>query len=157
MRGEVVFQHAWLLFVLFTCGLAGVWWFRGRKYRQAQPELTEGYRDLVKGLLLWGNVPWILMGILILTGKVGSVFDFHDLRTGNPYIWLWNGVLYVLVWGFGTNWVFHGGAEALVEHPGLLDFKRTTPRVIKVWWLVCLAGGVLGLVLEFVKPDVAHF
>ena len=48
------------------------------------------------------------------------------------------------------NWMFfHGGAEALVKYPGLLNLPHR-PWEVKVYFLLSLAGEVVGLALMIV-------
>ena len=39
-----------------------------------------------------------------------------------------------------------GIAGMLAKHPGALNTSITNPRLVKLLWLTCLAGGVMGVV-----------
>jgi hypothetical protein len=141
-----MFQHAWVLFILVTCANGAIWWSRGKKEMAAHPELEEGYRSLVRGWLLYGNLPWIVMGAGIVFGGVPSVFHYFDPRNG-PYVIAWY-VTVVALWILTAFWVFvRGGAEALIRHPGLLNLPSQEPWAVKALLILMLAGGVAGLTL----------
>lgn len=154
----LVFKHFWVAFILSTVVNAAVWWVRGRPYREADPSLVEGYRSLVRGFLLWGNVPWIVMGLGILVGSVPSVIHYFNPRSLSPFVLAWFGSIF-LVWVLGTHWLFaRGGAERLLRHPGLIQPQPTNAAAIKTVWLLGLGGGVLGcavmLAMDIRPPDL---
>lgn len=149
-----MFQHMWIVFILGTCANGAIWWIRGKKEIAAHPELEEGYRSLIRGWLLFGNLPWIVMGVGVVFGGVPDLFHYFDPRNG-PYVIAWY-VSVVAVWILTAFWVFvRGGAEALIRHPGLLNWPTQDPQTVKVLFLLALAGGVAGLtmmILGFVPP-----
>jgi hypothetical protein len=144
MTPDVVFRHFWLAGVGVICGNAAIWWSRGKVEIARQPELAEGYRSLIRGFLIFGNVPWLVMGAGILFGGVPGVDGYSDPRNG-PFV----GVFYaslVVVWVLLAYWLFFkAGAEDLIRHPGLLSLPSQNPTVIKVIFLLALTGGVFGL------------
>ena len=153
----VIFKHFWVAFILVTVANAAMWWYRGRPYRERDPSLTEGYRSLVRGFLFWGNVPWLVMGLGILVGDVPTIFHYFNPRSLDPFVLGWFGSIFFL-WVLGTHWIFlRGGAERLVDHPGLIRPQSRSPAAIKNLWLLCLAGGIFGVVMmftmEFTPPD----
>jgi hypothetical protein len=85
---ELIFRHAWLLFIGVTCANGAIWWTRAKKEIAAHPELTETYRELVRGWLIYGNLPWVVMGAGILAGGVPSVFQYFNPRNG-PFVIAW--------------------------------------------------------------------
>ena len=146
----LLFKHFWIAFILMTFLNGAIWWWRGRKDRERDPSLTEGYRALVRGFVTWGNLPWVIMGLGILVGGVPSVFHYFNPRYPNPFVTAFFGSIFLL-WGAGTYWLFaRGGAEQLARHPGLLQPPVTSPGLIKVFWLLCLAGGVAGVTGMFI-------
>ena len=139
-----LFRHAWILFIGATCVNALLWWNRGRAEAARNPELAPGYRALVGGFLIYGNLPWLVMGLGIVAGGVPSVAHYFDPRNG-PFVILFY-VTIVALWVASTHWVFvRSGAEALVRHPGLLKIDVEAPWAIKMFLLLSLAGGVAGL------------
>jgi hypothetical protein len=130
--------------------------FRSRAHIQQRPELAAGYQRLFNGVLLWGNLPWIVMGIGILFGGVHSVFSYFRPRDGNPYVLAWFGVV-VALWLLSFYWLFaRRGAEFLVEHPGLLRGNPKSPAMIRVFYCLMVAGGVVALRLMFFA-DIPEF
>lgn len=147
----------WAICILVTFANALTFWSRARKHIQANPELEGGYRSLIKGFLFWGNVPWVIMGIGCVVGGVPSVFSYFRPRDGNPYVLAFFASIF-LIWLLGTNWiVFRGGAEMLVKYPGFLSFDIKSPRIVVVFWLACLTGGILGTILIFTQNIVPPF
>ena len=50
------------------------------------------------------------------------------------------------LWILSVIWIFFlGGAEFLIEHPGVLNSNVRSPLMIKIWFALSLAGGILGL------------
>ena len=141
-----MFKHTWAIFVVVTCANGAAWWVRGRSARAQNPELTEGYRSLIQGWLVYANLPWLFMGAGIVFGGVPSIFHYFDLRNG-PWVTGWYAVV-VGLWIATAYWIFlAGGAEALIRHPGLLNSTTQDPRAVKVLVGVALVGGLAGLLM----------
>src|SRR5207249_7283843 len=86
---EVIVRHFWLAFVVVTIVNGRYWWAGVQGRIRAQPELGPGYHRLYRGYLFWCNVPWLLMGVGILSGQVRWMFDFLQPRSGNAYVLAW--------------------------------------------------------------------
>jgi hypothetical protein len=141
-----VFRYGWILFIAGTCANAAVWWFRAQKEIARAPELEQGYRRLIRGFLLYANVPWLVMGAGIVFGGVPTIFHFFDPRNG-PWVVAWFASV-VLLWILAFVWLFlKGGAEKMIQYPGLLRGTDTSPRSIKTFFLLCVAGGIVALVM----------
>jgi hypothetical protein len=153
-----LFKNFWAAFILMTFVNGAIWWRRSREYRERDPSLTEGYRSLIRGYVTWGNIPWVVMGSGILFGGVPSMFHYFNPRYPNPFVAAFFGSIFVL-WAAGTYWLFaRGGAEQLINHPGLAQPSINSPLIIKVLWLLCLAGGVAGVTAMFiVQPQPPPF
>jgi hypothetical protein len=142
---ELIFRHAWILAVLVTCANGASWWYRGRQPMAENPALQPGYRRLIRSFLIYENLPWLVMGAGVLFGRVPSVFHYFDPRGGGPFvIAFW--VTVAILWIATCRWLFRGGAEELVAHPGLLNVE-VGPRAIKLLFLLALAGGVSALLM----------
>jgi hypothetical protein len=143
-RLPFIFRHAWLLFVIVTCANGAVWWVRARPRIAENPALQEGYRRLIRGWLIYGNLPWLVMGAGILSGSVPSTFHYFNPRNG-PFVIAFY-VTVVAFWIATFYWLFFKeGAETLLAHPGLLNVPVGRPWTVKAYFLLCLAGGVIGL------------
>jgi hypothetical protein len=142
---ELISRHAWLFLVGVTCANGVVWWRRGQKEAVAHPELAEGYKRLVRGWLLFANVPWLVMGAGIVFGGVPSIWHYFNPR-GGPFVVAFYAAV-VALWIALAQWVFvGGGAEALIRHPGLLEGRIQDPSSLKRWFAVALVGGAAALV-----------
>jgi hypothetical protein len=156
MNELVFFRHAWLMFVAVTVVNALALKFRGRPYIRERPELAKGYRALFRGILSWGNLPWLVMGAGLELGGVPSIFSYFRPRDGNPYVVAFFAVV-VALWLLGFYWIFaRRGAEFLVEHPGLLRNDIQSPAVIRIGYCVMIAGGIAGFIFMFTM-DIPEF
>ncbi|MCK5306786.1 MAG: hypothetical protein KAJ66_06590 [Candidatus Omnitrophica bacterium] len=150
---EMIFNYFWAAAIVFTCINVLIYKYHSKKHIQQNPKLTEGYKKLFRGYLFWMNIPWIVMGIGCTVGNVPSIWYYFRPKNGNPYVLAWFGSIIVL-WIIGTYWLFlKNGAEIIAKYPGVLimyfGFKRTeitNPNLIKMFWLLCLTGGIFGLV-----------
>jgi hypothetical protein len=153
-----LFKHFWVAFILVTILNGAIMWRRTSEYRERDPSLTESYRSLIRGFVTWSNIPWAVMGAGILFGSVPSMFHYFDPTYPSPFVAAFFGSIFVL-WAAGSYWLFaRGGAEQIVRHPGLVQPSFTSPALIKMLWLLCLAGGVAGVSLMFlVQPQPPPF
>ena len=142
--------HLWLLFVLVTCIQAVYFRVAARQHIQEQPGLAEGYAGLSRGWLLWGNLPWVVMGVGLELGGVPSIRHYFRPRDGNSFVLAWYACV-VGLWVLGLWWIFlRDGAEMLARHPRILRGNLSSPAKIKLFYLLCVGGGVAGLVFLFV-------
>jgi hypothetical protein len=156
MNEPSIARHAWVVFIVVTVFNALIFKSRSRVRVQQQPELAAGYQQLFNGILLWGNLPWIVMGIGVTFGDVHSIFSYFRPRDGNPFVLAWFGVV-IGLWILGFHWLFaRRGAELLVEHPGLLSGDPKSPAMIRVLYCLMVAGGILGLLVMFIA-DIPEF
>ena len=143
--GFFVFDYAWVLFILFTCIQAFRLKARSSNIVDEHPELQKGYDQLFKGYLFYLNIPWVIIAIGMLFGKVPSTYSFLRPRDGNPFVIAFH-LAIVMLWVLGIWWVyFKGGAEFLVKYKGLFN-REVTSSFIKFYLGACLLGGVLGMV-----------
>jgi hypothetical protein len=141
----LLFRHTWLLFILVTCLNGASWWRESRSRIRADRALASGYTRLLRGWLVFGNLPWIVMGIGILTADLPTSFHYLNPRNG-PVVLVWYATV-VAEWVALLYWTFlRHGAETLAAHPGLLNWPREPrPWHFKVYILLLIAGGVAGL------------
>jgi hypothetical protein len=139
----------WVVFILLTIVHAVLLRFRAQRHIRENPDLADGYTTLIRGFVFWCNIPWVVMGIGTLFGGVPTMFDFMRPRDGNPFVLAFFGSIFLL-YIMGTFWLlFRGGAEMLIKHPGFIggDFKN--PLMLKLVWLLCLTGGIIGIITFF--------
>ena len=143
---RTVSHNAWLLFIVVTCANAATWWNRGKTQIKEHPELEGSYRTLVRGLLIYGNLPWLVMGAGIVTGRVPTVFHYFNPRNG-PFVIAFY-VTTVGLWVAMIRWVFfRNGIEQIIRHPGLLNFPIQEPWKVKALLVLMLASGVAALAM----------
>ncbi len=143
---DIISRFFWVLAIAVT--FANVAFFKRRSVRQIKvnPDLSEGYAKLLRGYVFWLNIPWVVMGIGCTIGGVPTVWHYFRPSDGNIYVLAWFGAVFLL-WILGTYWLlFQGGAEMLVKHPGAFRTDINSPTIIKLLWLACLAGGVVGVI-----------
>jgi hypothetical protein len=139
----LVFRHFWLAFVVVTVVNGQAWWRQIQGRIREAPELAPGYRRLYRGYLFWANVPWLLMGAGVLSGRVGGVHDFLQPRAGNPVVVGWWAALAMLL-ALGTWWIMlGGGAETLERHPGVPMIPQWSARNLKWYWLAVVGWNVV--------------
>ncbi len=140
-------RYFWAFAIAVSCINVVIFKVRSTRHIQANPELAEGYATLLRGYLFWMNLPWILMGIGCTVGGVPSVWHYFRPKDGNPYVLTWFASVFLL-WILGTYWLFlKGGAEMLTKHPGMFKINISSPAIVKLFWLLSLAGGILGAIM----------
>ena len=141
-------NYIWLAGIGTTLMLAAVWWRRGRDCIARQPGLRRGYRRLVLGLILWGNIPWVVMGFgLLASPDKLTVWRYVTPAEGNPWVLTWYAIVLVL-WALCLGWLIVGsGAEALVRHPGLFAVPLGRPEHVKLVACAVAVGCVLGMAM----------
>jgi hypothetical protein len=147
---EAIVRHLWVALVAVMIANALIFRVRSCRYIAENPSLESGYRRLIWGFLIWGNIPWVIIGLGCELGGVPSVLHFVRPRDGNPFVLAFFASV-VLIWVLGSYWLFaRGGAETMIRHPGLLNAKLQSPALVKIMWCVFLAGGILAAVAMFV-------
>ena len=143
----LLFRHAWVIFIAVTVANALIGKFRSRRYIRERPELADGYRKLFRGILIWENLPWILMGFAVESGGVRDMFSFFRPRDGNPFVSAWF-TLIIAEWILGFWWLFfQRGAEFLVAHPGFMRYEAKSPTTLKVFYCLTILGGIIGFTM----------
>jgi hypothetical protein len=81
----------WALAIAGNFINAALYYARARGDMARKPELAVSYPRLIRGYIIWMNVPWIVMGLVILTGRAENVFDFLAPKEGGAGIKLFYG------------------------------------------------------------------
>lgn len=146
----LISKYFWIIFIVITLANAITMKIRAKKRIEADPSLKLGYDMIFKGIITWGNIPWVIMGAGIITGRVPTIFHYFRPQDGNPFVIAFY-ISVFLIWILGTYWLFvKNGAEMLVKHPGIFNYDFLSPAMIKLFWILCLAGGVAGVAMMFV-------
>jgi hypothetical protein len=120
-----IIAHVWLWFVAVTFANAAIWWHRGHSEIARNPDLAPGYRRLIRGFLIYGNIPWLVLGCALELPYLIPSLSFGPLFV----IFLCSIPAYWILIGY---WLFfRGGAEDLAMHPGILQGSPRDPDFIK--------------------------
>jgi hypothetical protein len=146
---NLVNRYFWLVAIAVAGLNAAILWQRSQRHIRENPALAPGYATLLRGYWICSTLPWVVMGIGIVLGGIPEIVYFLHPRTTNPYVLAWWGT-YWLVVGFITHWMlFRGGAEMMIAHPGFVRARSITPKGLKLYWLLALAGSVVFTVVMF--------
>ena len=148
----ILLKHFWLIAIIVT--FANILFFRqnANKHIAENPQLKEGYDALIKGMLFWLSLPWVVMGIGCTVGGVPSVFYYFRPKDGNLFVLAWFATIFA-IWAIGFVWIFFkGGADALAKYSGMIVMRTgfqkkeiKNPAMIKLLWILMLAGGIAGV------------
>jgi hypothetical protein len=132
-----ILRHLWLMFVIITFVNAAIWWSRGHPEIANNPALKWGYVRLIRGYLIFGNIPWLILG---------AAFELPSAFRGPLLIAF--AVTIVVYWIAAFYWLaFAGGAEELAAHPGILRGAVRDPRTVKAQVLGIMVATVVGMLL----------
>lgn len=160
---DFIFSQVWILFIVITIANGLMWRYKSKHYINDNPELKEGYDKLIKGWLVYGNIPWAIIGIGMLTGLTKNIDEFFNPKVINPIVILFF-ISIIILWIIGSYWMFFkGGAELLVKHPGLFTQpekgnEKFELMKIKLLWIAGIIGGIIGLIFMYKMnfPPVLH-
>ena len=127
----VIDKMFWVIAIGVTSLNAYLLRLRAQTEIARNPELAAGYRQLIKGYLILLNLPWLVMGLGIVVGGTGSVFEYIAPRSGNPYVIAFH-LTAIILWALTMYWIYLArGAEFLITHPGVMniDIKRSGASV----------------------------
>ncbi len=142
-----IFNYFWVIALIVTLLNAVIFKFRSRKYIEKNPKLKNSYGRLIKGFTFWNCLPWIVMSFGPLTGHVTNLFEYFRPMDGNPYVLAFIATI-VLEWILLVHWIFfRGGAETICQHPGLMNWTPPNPIMVKIFVVLCVAGGIAALTL----------
>ena len=154
---EMLFKHGWLFFIIATVYNAYLLKSSLKNYILDKPEREEGYNKIIKAIVIYGNIPWVIIAIGNLSGLTNSIFDYFRPKEMNPIVLLFHAVIF-LFWVLSIWWIyFKGGVSFLQNHPGILKKKaffsgRTdmTAEEIKTMLPLMLLGGIVGMLMMWV-------
>ena len=141
---SLIFEYFWLLTIVFAIISIPIFKARVNQYIQQDPSLEGGYNKLILGYVLFIIIPWLVMGVGILFGKLDTFFDvIYGLRTWEPFSVLFFGTIIALMI-LACIWVwFWGGAEFLVKHHGILNRAEESTTLIKIRFAVIMAASIM--------------
>ena len=152
----LISENFWVIAILVTCINFLVVKDKSKDYIKQNPDISSDYEKLFQHYFFWFNLPWIIMGIGIITRAVPDIFGYFRPQDGNPFVLTWYISIFSL-WAVGTYWLlFKGGAEMLVQSPGVLKGKVTSPLLLKCLWVVCVLWGIAAVIFLY-NTDVSAF
>jgi hypothetical protein len=141
---DILFRYFWLFALALTGVNACIYQQRLPTLTAGHPERAAGYRRFFIGYSAVSALVWLVMGVGIVFGGVPNVFSYFSPATGNVFVWAWHATI-VALWIAGAIWLFfRGGAQFIIDHPGLISGTLTKPMHVQLWYLLCLAGGIAG-------------
>ncbi len=149
---ELLIKHFGIIFIIGTIFNGLILKFRSQEYIKENPDLIDGYKKYFYGIITFGNIPWVIMGIGILTGLTDNIFKFFNPRSLNPIVLAFHGSI-VFLWILGAYWIYKKqGAEFIVSHPGLFHLSGTSPKNIttkqvKSFYPLFILGGVAAMIM----------
>jgi hypothetical protein len=128
--------------------------YRSKAYINQNPALAEGYSKIFKGWIIYGNIPWIIMGIGDLSKITNGIWDYFNPRLLNPMVLFFH-ISIIVIWLIGSKWIYlDNGADLLAKHPGFIRFRVlwhvkdiTSIKIIKIMWSLALLGGIAGMTM----------
>jgi len=152
----ILFKYFWIAFLIATFANAFIMRYRSKKYIVETPELKVGYDKLFKGMIFYGNIPWVIMGFGIISGLTNGMFDYFNPKSMNSIVLVFHFSIIVL-WVLSIWWIyFKQGAEFIEKHPGFIQVQgfgnrsNVTAKQIKLFYPLMLAGGIVGMVMMWV-------
>ena len=150
----MLFKHACLILIIATIYNAYGLKSRLKNYILDKPEREEGYDKIIRAIMIYGNIPWVIVAIGNLSGLTNSMFDYFRPKEMNPIVLLFHAVI-ILFWILSVWWIyFKDGAEFLQDHPGVLKKKSffsgsmdMTAKDIKTMLPLMILGGIAALVM----------
>jgi hypothetical protein len=153
---EIIFKYLWIIFIAVTIANGYILKSRSEKYISEKPELKDGYDKFFRGLIFYGNIPWMIIAIGNTSGLTESFFEYLNPKTLNPMVLVFHGSLIVL-WMLSIRWIyFKEGAEFLEEHPGLFVKKgfsnnpNLSAKEIKRMWPLMILAGIFAMSMMWV-------
>lgn len=146
-------KYFWIVFILYSFymvsapkSLLAGW--------EKNDKIMDEYKALRKNILMFMNLPWLIMGIGIISGSVSSMFEYLLPAKGNPFITLFF-ISAALLWAVSLYWVFMlNGAEKAARFQ-IFRFnsfgKRSelTPDSIKLTIVLMVLAGIFATIMIF--------
>lgn len=153
---EILFNNAWIMFIVVMIANGLVLKFRSKKYIRENPDLRAGYDLFFKGWIIYGNIPWLIIGLGNIAGLTHSIFEYFNPKAMNPIVLIFHASI-IILWVLSIRWIyFMNGAEFIEKHPALFQrsslngSKDMMAKQIKLFYPIMLLGGVAGMVMMWI-------
>lgn len=131
-------RYFWVFLIVVTIFNGLTLYFQGW-HDMATLELKLSYAKLTLYVLLWANVPWLVIGIGCLQRNL-TLKDYLEPQTLHPALMAFFASL-ISVFVMGSYWIFAaGGAEQLLHYPGIDAQSWTVEQVKQVWSFGVISG-----------------
>ena len=153
---EFIFRNFWIFFIFVTILNALILKVRSGKYIKESPQLEEGYNKFFRGILIYGNIPWVIMGVGNLTNITNNIFQYFYPRSLNPMVLIFHTSI-LFIWVSGAIWIYKKQGAAFIEqHPGFFKSnglggsKDLTAKQVKTFYPIMILGGVIAMAMMWV-------
>lgn len=92
---SLFFQHGWIFCIVVTMLNYVVFKQRTKSFMDENQDLQPGYQKMFKALLIYGNLPWLIMALGDLTAQTQTIFDFFNPGSFNPIVLLFHAYMVV--------------------------------------------------------------
>jgi len=145
----------WAICILVAFANAALFWMRARKKIAAQPELKRDYLTIIRGFVVYGSIPWAIVGIGVLSRQMPTSIHVVRPRDGNPFVLAFYASFFIL-WFATTHWIFfRGGAQQLANCSDIWTWRPNpllqSARAVKAWWILCSIGAFFAVIMAFVQ------
>lgn len=145
-------QYIWILFILVNFFNAYLLRKKAAVFIEESPEKENGYKIIFKNFLIYGSIPWIIIGIGNTFGLTESVFDYFQPYKMNPIVLLFHFSILV-IWILLIRFIFFkNGAKFLENHPGIIRVNsfgnindNPSENTIKLITIVGIIGGIIAI------------
>jgi hypothetical protein len=131
---DVIGKYFWALCIGVTA--LNFYVFAPRSEHSAE---IQAIRHRIFGVMI---LPWVVMGISQVAGKVSNVWSYFRPQDLNPYVWTWYACIFLMSCAF-AYWIFVRGGARLAIALNLLHISgfRTQVAVTERWVKVFAALG----------------
>ncbi|MEZ5954560.1 MAG: hypothetical protein R3C13_09685 [Hyphomonas sp.] len=117
----LLFKYFWALLIIGQAGNGAIWWDSTAPQRKKNPELV---KDHIRIIWIWyvcaGSIPWLLLGLGVLSGELTIVHDVFFLIPITPFKLAFYVSIEALTLAYIYYVFFRSGAEELSRTPGML-------------------------------------
>jgi uncharacterized membrane protein len=149
---EFILKYIWIIFIISSIANASYFKKLSKEYVSENPELEKTYDGYIKNFLIFGNIPWVIMGLGMLTGMTDSILEYFNPREMNPIVLMLHASI-IMIYILAIRWIyFKNGAEFIEKHPGLMrkstfsGKRNVTAKEVKLFFPLPLLGGIIAMV-----------
>jgi hypothetical protein len=152
LSNDPLAQYAGVFFLALLAIATAVLWLRDRVRTGHDVASRRWVTRRAIAFLVCASPPWMAMALGNLFGEMHDPIEFLNPRRGVFAILFMAGMVWV--WGALLYWLLaKGGAEELAQgrHMALTGPRISDPAQVKVFFIVCVAGGLCVLVWSIIQ------